>query len=321
MSLCQICYKIDLTNPTGMPTQFNSPIYKDDAPDVDAGSIIVLRKAGALIFGKSTTTEFAAITIGSKTRNPHDPKRTPGGSSSGSGAAVGDFQVPIGLGTQTGGSTIRPGSYNGICAFKPTWNSITREGQKIYSLILDTLGLYARSVEDLELLSDVFALQDDEPAPTNFQVNGAKFAMLKTMVWPQVGPGTAAAMEKSASLLKAQGAEVEEIELPAHLNDLSNWHRIVLNCDGRTAFLPEYSIAKAQLAAQLVGHVENSDKISRKAQLEAFDNIAAARPVVDAILAKYDAVITPSVPDEAPLGIETTGSAAFCCIWTVSSVA
>jgi Asp-tRNA(Asn)/Glu-tRNA(Gln) amidotransferase A subunit family amidase len=303
-----------------MPTQFNSPIYSNDAPKVDAGSIAILRKAGALILGKSTTTEFAATTAGPKTRNPHDLERTPGGSSSGSGAAVGDFQAPIGLGTQTGGSTIRPGSFNGIYALKPTWNSITREGQKIYSLILDTLGLYARSVADLELLADVFATQDDSSPPPSFTVKGAKFALLKTMVWPHVGPGTSAALEKAISLLREHGAEVEEISLPGTLNGLPDWHRTVLSSDGRTAFLPEYTVAKTKISDQLVGHVENSDKISRKAQLEAFDNVAMARPVVDGILAKYDAVLTPSVPDEAPLGIEKTGSAAFCSIWTVSCI-
>lgn len=299
-----------------MPTQFNSPIYTDNAPKVDAGSIMVLRKAGALILGKTTTTEFAATTVGPKTRNPHDSKRTPGGSSSGSGAAVGDFQAPIGLGTQTGGSTIRPGSYNGIYALKPTWNSITREGQKIYSLILDTLGLYARSVDDLELLADTFMIFDDVPAPKNFSVKGAKFAILKTMVWPSVGTGTSAAIDKATALLREHGAEVEELSLPDQLDELPAWHATVLASEGRTAFLPEYSVAKDKISQQLVGHVENSDKISRKAQVEAFDKIAAARPVVDEILSKYDAVITPSVPDEAPLGIEKTGSAAFCLIWT-----
>lgn len=301
-----------------MPTQFNSPIYADDAPQVDAGSIIILRKAGALILGKTTTTEFAATTTGPKTHNPHDPERTPGGSSSGSGAAVGDFQAPLGLGTQTGGSTIRPGSYNGIYALKPTWNAITREGQKIYSLIFDTLGLYARSVDDLELLADAFALVDDLPPPSGFAVRGARFATLKTMVWPQVGPGTAAAMEKAAALLRAHGAEVDEIELPGDLDDLPAWHATVLDSDGRSAFLPDYTFAKDKISEQLIGHVENHGKISRRAQLEAFDSIAAARPRVDAILGKYDAVITPSVPDEAPVGIHRTGFASCCVIWTVS---
>ncbi|KAH8695815.1 amidase signature domain-containing protein [Phaeosphaeriaceae sp. PMI808] len=299
-----------------MPTQFNSSIYAGNAPEVDAGSIMILRKAGALIFGKTTTTEFAATSVGSKTRNPHDQNRTPGGSSSGSGAAVGDFQVPIALGTQTGGSMIRPGSYNGVYAFKPTWNSITREGQKIYALILDTQGFYARSVDDLELLANTFALNDDDPAPKNFTIKGAKFAVLKTMVWPNVGSGTAAALDKAVSLLRAQGANIEEISLPEHLNSLPDWQATVLDAEGRTAFLPEYTVAKDKIADQLVGHVENRGKASHKMQLEAFDNIAAARPVVDDILGKYAAVLTPSVQDEAPLGLENTGSAVFCSIWT-----
>ena len=303
-----------------MPTQFNSPIYENDAPRVDAASVMVLRQAGALILGKTTTTEFAATTAGPKTANPHDPSRTPGGSSSGSGAAVGDFQAPIGLGTQTGGSTIRPGSFNGIYALKPTWNSISREGQKIYSLILDTLGLYARSVADLELLADVFALHDDDsPGDSSFTVKGAKFAICKTMIWPQVGPGTAAAMDKAKQLLEDAGATVDEIELPNTLDELPAWHATVLASDGRTAFLPEYRCAKSHISAQLVGHVENTTGISRAAQVAAFDSIAAARPVVDQILSQYAAVIVPSVPDEAPQGLATTGSAAFNVIWTVSS--
>lgn len=268
--------------------------------------------------GKTTTTEFAAVTKGSKTRNPHDPSRTPGGSSSGSGAAVGDLQVPIGLGTQTGGSTIRPGSFNGIYALKPTWNSITREGQKIYSLILDTLGLYARSVDDLQLLAQVFELKDDEPPPAQFTVRGAKFGFMKTASWEKAGPGTKAAMETAKELLVAHHAEVEDIELPDDLSDLLKWHETVLYTDGRPAFLPEYRVAKEELSDFLQGHVENVHKYSHAEQLKAFDCIAAARPRVDEILARYAAVITPSVPDEAPLGIEGTGSAVFNCIWTVS---
>lgn len=272
------------------------------------------------ILGKTTTTEFAAVTKGTKTRNPHDPNRTPGGSSSGSGAAVGDMQVPIGLGTQTGGSTIRPGSFNGIYALKPTWNSITREGQKIYSLILDTLGLYTRSIDDLQLLAKVFELRDDDPAPNQFAVKGAKFGFMKTASWESAGPGTKAAMTKAKALLEAHHAEVEDVEMPDDLNDLLKWHETVLYTDGRSAFLPEYRVASEKLSSFLKGHVENVHQYSHADQLKAFDSIAAARPRVDEILAKYAAVITPSVPDEAPLGIEGTGSAIFNCIWTVGRI-
>ncbi|KAK7967055.1 uncharacterized protein PG986_001332 [Apiospora aurea] len=300
-----------------MPTQFNSPIYEGHAPSVDAASIVILRKAGALLLGKTTTTEFAAKTVGPKTSNPHDPTRSPGGSSSGSGAAVGDFQATLGLGTQTGGSTIRPGSFNGIYAFKPTWNSISREGQKIYALLFDTLGLYARSVDDLELLADVFALHDDTPPPeAPFRVRGAKFALLKTMVWPEVGTGTAAAMDKAAALLRAHGAEVDEIQLPPEFDGMPHYHRVVLHAEGRVAFLPEHRTAADRLHGFLVGHVENEHKYMHAEQLRAWDSMAALRPKMDAIAAGYAAIVTPSVPDEAPKGLESTGSASFCSIWT-----
>lgn len=310
----------DIIYTKDMPTRHNSPIYADSTAGGaghDAASVMVLRQAGCLLLGKTTTTEFASTVDGPKTCNPHDPSRTPGGSSSGSGAAVGDMQAAIGLGTQTGGSTIRPGSFNGIYALKPTWNAINRDGQKIYSLILDTLGLYARSVEDLELLADVFALEDDDQTAFD-SLQGAKFGLMKTMVWKDhVEPGTAAAMETAAQLLRDQGAHVEDVELPDDLAALPDWHRVVLDQDGRTAYLPEYRVAKDVLHPQLVGHVENSKGYTHAEHLRAFDQIAAARPRVDALLAGYAAVVTPSVPGEAPLGIEKTGSAVFNCIWTV----
>ncbi|KAH8886105.1 amidase [Thozetella sp. PMI_491] len=299
-----------------MPTQFNSSIFKGSAPEVDAACVAILRHAGALILGKTTTSEFAAITKGPKTQNPHDANRTPGGSSSGSGAAVGDYQVPIALGTQTGGSTIRPGSFNGIYALKPTWNSISREGAKVYSLLFDTVGLYARSIEDLNLLADVLELQDDEPATSPFSIKGATFAVLKTMVWPNVEPGTEAALEAGATLLRDCGATVEEIELPPEFDSLPEWHRIILGSEGRTAFLPVYRDAKEQLNEFLIGHVENRTKITRAMQVTAFDSIAALRPKIDDIGRRYAAILTPSVPDEAPIGTESTGSAAFNSIWT-----
>lgn len=200
---------------------------------------------------------------------------------------------------------------------KPTWNSVTREGQKIYSLMLDTLGFYARSVDDLQLLASVFELRDDEPPPTRFTLEDAKFGFMKTASWESAGPGTKAAMAKAKDLLVAHHAEVEEIEMPANLTDLLKWHETVLYTDGRVAFLPEYRVARDMLSDFLTGHVENVHRYSHADQLRAFDSIAAARPRVDEILAKYAAIITPSVPDEAPVGIEGTGSAVFNSIWTV----
>lgn len=222
-----------------MPTGLNSAIYADSGPStIDAAPIITLRAAGALIFGKTTTTEFAAVTDGPASTNPHDSTRTPGGSSSGSGAAVGDHQVPISLGTQTGGSTIRPGSFNGIFALKPTWGSISREGLAQYSMTCDTLGLYARSADDLQLLAKVFQLADDETPPTTpFKIAGSKIAFCKTHVWHKAGPGTKNAWEKAKKILESKGAKVEEIELPSEFEKITAWHRNVLAGEGRTSFL------------------------------------------------------------------------------------
>lgn len=332
----------DIIYTKDMPTQHASPLYAAHAPALDAGSVAILRAAGALLLGKTTTPEFAAVTDGPpRTRNPHDARRTPGGSSTGSGAAVADGQAAVALGTQTGGSVIRPGAFNGVWALKPTWGAVTREGQKTYSVNLDTLGWYARAAEDLEMVAEVFGVRDDEEeegsgpagAWSVEEVRGRRFGILKTMQWDaNVQPATVAAMEKAAALLRAHGAEVEEVALPADLDELPRWHAVVLAADGRAAFLPEYRTATAGggggsqgegggpllLHKQLIGHVENVEGFSRAEHLRALDSIAAARPRVDALLEGYAAVLTPSVPGEAPVGIEKTGSPAFNLIWTVS---
>ncbi|KAL4966476.1 amidase [Aspergillus stella-maris] len=306
-----------------MPTEHNSPLYKDSLVPVDAASIAILRAAGAVILGKTTTTEFASTVQGPATINPHSTEttgiRTPGGSSSGSGAAVADFQVPLSLGTQTGGSTIRPGSFNGIYAFKPTWGVVSREGQKVYSLTLDTIGLFGRCAEDLKLLAGVLGVKDDD-LPTFKGLKGAKFGLVKSPVWDQAGKGTLAAIEETQELLKAHGATVEEVTLPSEFNSMPDWHAKIMAADGRVAFLSEYRTDKAKLQDFLVGHVENVKGYTNKETLAAFDGVAGLRPVIDKIANGYDALLTPSVPDEAPPGIESTGSAAFNGMWTALHV-
>ena len=311
-------HKQELISEIGMPTQHNSPLYEGSAPQVDAASVLILRNAGALILGKTTTTEFSATTEGPKSRNPHDQSRTPGGSSSGSSAAVADFQVPVSLGTQTGGSTIRPGSFNGVWALKPTWNAISREGQKICSLNFDTLGLFARSVEDLGLLADVFGLEDDEAPPTRFLMKGAKFAVCRTSIWEKAGPGTRAALEKAVALLKVHGAQVDEIDLGSDFRNLPQWHATVQATDGHISFLPEYRRPKGKenLGPLVVEQVENTGRYTHADQLRSLDGMAALRPKIDTIAGRYVAILTPSVVDEAPVGFHT-GSYVFNNIWTV----
>lgn len=174
-------------------------------------------------------------------------------------------------------------------------------------------------MEDLDLLADVFALADDEtPLSTEFQLKGAKFAMLKTMVWSHAGPGTTAAMQTAAHLLRQHGAEVEEIELPPEFDQAPAWHRAVLHSEGRVSFLADYRTDKDKLDQFLVDHVENKHAVTRRQQLDAWDGLAGLRPKIDEIARRYDALVTPSVPDEAPVGQASTGSAVFNSIWTVS---
>lgn len=293
-----------------MPTQYNSRLHESQTPTgMDATNIIVLRNAGALIFGKTTTTEFASCHQGgvhqNHTTNAHDPKRTPGGSSSGSAAAVADYHVPIALGTQTAGSMIRPGSFNGIYAFKPTWGAISREGLAQYSITCDTLGFFTRSAEDFEMVSNLFQLEDDEVKSVNIQ--DAKVAFLRTHVWPKGSESLRVAWQKAKDLLVQKGVSVEEIELPADFNGISDWHEVVLDGEGRTSFLGPYMLDRNLLHETMRGHVENAGGFSRRQLLDAYDNCARLRPLWDKIATQFDAVITPGVTDEAPLGLEHTG--------------
>jgi amidase len=201
---------------------------------------------------------------------------------------------------------------------KPTWGAISREGVKVCSLNLDTIGFFTRSVADLELLADVFRLEDDEKRPVPFAISGARFAVCKTHVWPEAGPGTQNALALAVKLLRDQGATVEELDLPAEFTAVTASTSYVFACDANRTFLNEYIRAKDKLDPVIVGFVENALKISNRDHLAALDTLAQLRPKIDAIATGYDAILTPSVVDEAPERLDQTGSPAFCAMWTVS---
>jgi len=271
--------------------------------------------------GKTTTTEFTIVNRGPSTTNPHDPNRTPGGSSAGSAAAVADFQVPLSVGTQTGGSVIRPASFTGIFAMKPTYNAISPEGQKTCSITTDTFGFFARSVDDLQLIADVFALEDDGPL-RDISLREARVAFIKTPMWHRAGPGTVAAMEKAVTILESCGVKVEQVFFPSEFNDvdfLKRMHNVVANSDAQAAFLREYRMDKTKLDPEICSLVENGSNYTRKERLQALDKYASMRPIFDKIAANYSVIIAPSAVDEAPLGLNDMGSAAFNFFWTVST--
>ncbi|KAF4341230.1 amidase [Fusarium beomiforme] len=265
--------------------------------------------------GKTTTTEFAASFTGPATCNAHSTGHTPGGSSAGSAAAVADFQVPIALGSQTVGSIVRPAAFNGVYGFKPTWGAITREGQKFCSPMVDTIGFFSRSISDFEVLADLFALHDEEESSFS-HVKGSKFAVCRTSKWDMAGEGTIAAMDKAVELLKAHGAEVEELDLGPDFDKVVDWHLTLVRLEGATSLWPEYYQAKEKLDPALVQGVEELVKISRRARLDAYDGLAALRPRFDKMADDYAAVLVPSVIDEAPAGLNNTGSPIFAATWT-----
>ncbi|KAH6692403.1 amidase signature domain-containing protein [Plectosphaerella plurivora] len=310
----------DIINTKDFPTRHNSSYHAEDGPQIDASTVAILRANGALIMGKTTTAEFAAGTTGPATCNPHDPTRSPGGSSSGSGAAVADRQVPIALGSQTIGSIVRPASFNGVYGFKPTWNAISSEGQKTSSPTLDTFGFMARSVEDIQAIADVFVLRDEVP-PQPVQLSRAQFAVVKSPVWSQAGPGTINAMEKAVQCLRKAGAVVEEINLPADFDDIHTHQQRILQSEAGVAFFKEYSTARDHLSSSLKTLAEKVHTCSRKEFVQALDKVASLRPKIDEIADRYTAIITPSAVDVAPIVTDKwTGNPIFNGMWTALHV-
>ena len=306
----------DMIDTADMPTQHNSPLYRGNRPARDAACVAILRAAGALILGKTDTTEFASAGRPAATRHPLNPERTPGGSSAGSAAAVADCQVHLALGTQTGGSTMRPASFCGVYALKPTWGAVSREGLKLYSASLDTLSWFGRSVADLALLCDAFAIQDDTP-PRPVAVRGARFAVCRTPMWAHATPGTPEALEAAAGRLREAGAIVTTLDLPPDFDALTEMQNTVMWGEGQASFLSLVRQFGAAAHDDFHARADNRGQITRSALLAAYDHAARCRGVFDAIAGAYDAVIVPSARGEAPSFSGGPGDAIFNRMWTL----
>ncbi|KAH8803557.1 amidase signature domain-containing protein [Xylogone sp. PMI_703] len=308
----------DVFSTRDMPTQYGSLLYEGNHSGLDSAPVEILRRAGALIFGKTTTSEFTFPNSGPDTTNPHDASRTPGGSSAGSAAAVADFQVPLSIGTQTGGSVIRPASYTGIWAMKPTFSVISIEDVKPCSPSLDTFGFFARDAEDLQLMANIFALRDDE-MPRDVPLNELRVVFTKTAHWPNAGPGTIAEMEQATKILSSHGVFVEELQLPEEFNNaaaLSQMSTTIIYCEAQASFLKDYRINKAKLDPRNRAVVENVSNLTHKEQLQSLDKLARLQSIFGKIADQYSAIITPSAPDIAPAGTGDFGPATFNSLWT-----
>jgi Asp-tRNA(Asn)/Glu-tRNA(Gln) amidotransferase A subunit family amidase len=224
--------------------------------------------------------------------------------------------VPLALGTQTGGSTIRPAAYCGVVGYKPTFGTVSTEGVKRYAVTLDTLGWYARSVEDAALLARVFEVSDS-PIPDPPPARSLRIGMCRTPYWGAGRPETQAALLETGRRLTDAGAQVTEIELGAAFSHLDEMRRIVMWAEGRVGFLDLQHTAPDKISP---GIRKSMERIGKERLCAALDGAAALRPVFDALAREFDAIIAPSAPSEAPVGLASTGNAIFNGFWTLLHV-
>ena len=308
----------DVIDTADMPTQRGTPIYAGRRPDQDAACVAKMKAAGAVLLGKCVTTEFATY-YPNKTRNPLNLAHTPGGSSSGSGAAVGDEMVPIAFGNQTAGSLIRPASYCGICAFKPTHGTTDLTGILPLEPTFDTLGYMGRSFDDLASFYAI--VRDADPAPLADGLERApRIGLCRTPQWSHAEPPSADAVEAAAKRLAELGAEVDEVALPAHFDDLVETHTQALNVGLTRTLGEDYKNHGDQMSDVLRGLIEKGLACPADQAEALFAHAAECRSKVNDAFGDWDAFLCPSVTGEAPEGLLATGSPVFQVMWTLLNV-
>lgn len=305
----------DIIDTCDMLTEYGSPIYKGHQPESDAACAALSRKAGAVLMGKTVTTEFANQYPG-KTRNPFDPSRTPGGSSSGSAAAVGDFHVPLAIGTQTTGSTIRPASFCGAFGYRPTYGDLRCTGVKEAAGSLDTLGLVARSIEDIALYRDVLLGIDPNPLPA--ETGTPRIGFCRTHVWSVLEPYTQRLLEDAAKKLAKAGAKVKEVTLPAEFERLEDAHRWISGFEFARNFTWEIESHWERISETLRrGRIKDGLSCTFERYLEARDFSEKCRARFGDAFGDCDALLTASATGEAPIGLSSTGNVSPSAIWTM----
>lgn len=309
----------DVIDVCDMPTGMGSSIYDGYRPRADAACVATLRAAGTVILGKTVTAEFAGVTPG-PTTNPLAADRTPGGSSSGSAAAVAAGMVPVAFGTQTGGSILRPASFCGIVGFKPSFGTINRAGLKFAAEGLDTIGLMARNVGDVALFWSVLVGRGAAPVPT--RETPPRLALFRSHHWHLASADTVAAVEGTARRLQAEGAVVEELALPDGFAELSH-ARIVINGYERARTLAwEWAQHRDRISPLLARTLELGWSFSAEDYLAAIRTAEHWRHWFDDTMqrGRYDGIVTAAANGEAPTGLASTGDASFQEIWTILHV-
>jgi Asp-tRNA(Asn)/Glu-tRNA(Gln) amidotransferase A subunit family amidase len=316
----------DIIDTTDMPTEDGTVLHAGRRPMRDAAVVAMLRGAGAVIFGKTVTTEMATYSAG-KTRNPHAAAHTPGGSSSGSAAAVAAGMVPLALGTQTNGSVIRPAAFCGVVGFKPSHGLVPRSGCLRQSRALDTIGVMARTVLDTALLMECIAGYDEEDPDTRplaripFAAIAAEeppfapaLGFVRTPVWERTDAETRTAFDELAAHL---GSRMQTLELPQNLAAAWDWHRTIMETDIAASFAADYARGADKLSESLRRQIERGRATLACDYLDALARIPLLNASFAELFDRYDAIVTPAAPGPAPAGLESTGDPAFCTLWTL----
>ncbi len=319
----------DIIDTADMPTENGAALDAGRRPRRDATVVARLRAAGAVILGKTVTTELAYRRPGA-TRNPRDPCRTPGGSSSGSAAAVASTMLPFAVGTQTGGSVIRPAAFCGVVGFKPTFGLLPRTGVLRHSRWLDTVGTFGRTVEDAALLADAMAGHDpadpdtrSAAAPEILRIARTQppvtptLGFVKTPSWGEVEPDCADAF---AELVAVLGGQCDEVKLPPIFEAGVAAQRRLAVVGMARHLCHYYDRGRERLGEPTREAIEEGRAVVAVDYLAALDMRDALYAALEEIFTRYDALITPAAPGQAPVGLDHTGSHAFCVLWTLTGV-
>jgi len=315
----------DIFDTGDMPTTDGTEIHKENPSWNDCTVVSKLKQAGAIIMGKTVTTELAYYSPG-KTKNPHDPTRTPGGSSSGSAAAVASHMVPLAVGSQTNGSIIRPASFCGVVGYKPTKGLISRHLVLQVSRALDQIGVFSNTLEDAALISEQlfgYDKQDPDtslnPKPKLLVASKQKppmeplFAYIKLPFMNELDDNTKEVFDELKDNLKGR---VDEIKLPEGFNEIPSWHKIIMESDMARSFSEEYKKSKDKLSDTIIETIERGQKYTAVEYNDALSKIDVANSYFNQFFYDYDAILTPSAVGEAPKGLKSTGNPIFCTIWT-----
>ena len=315
----------DIFDTENMPTSDGTEIHKENPSWNDCTVVSKLKQAGAIIMGKTVTTELAYYSPG-KTKNPHDPTRTPGGSSSGSAAAVASHMVPLAIGSQTNGSVIRPASYCGVVGYKPTKGLISRHLVLQISRALDQIGVFSNTLEDAALISEQLFGYDKQDPDTSLSakpklLDATKqkpplepiFAYIKLPFMDELDEDAKKGFEEIKDELKGK---IDEIELPEGFVDIPEWHKVIMESDMARSFSAEYTKSKHKLSNNIIEAIERGMKYTAVEYNNALSKIDAANIYFKQFFYDYDAILTPSASGEASKGLKSTGNPIFCTIWT-----